>query len=121
MLYGLLTVRGPPSFLPIAGMFDTVWTLLQLFFGESWDAVMKAAEVTKGQFMSFWFELYIVLVTLLFANLLIGVIIDGFTAVSEMTTKKGTSARGGVTGARGKGSLLFYRSAFVYAGAGAAA
>ena len=57
---------------------------------------MKAAEVTKGQFMSFWFELYIVLVTLLFANLLIGVIIDGFTAVSEMTTKKGTSARAGV-------------------------
>ena len=82
-------------------MFDTVWTLLQLFFGESWDAVMKAAEVTKGQFMSFWFELYIVLVTLLFANLLIGVIIDGFTAVSEMTTKKGTSARAG-------GVLLFY-------------
>ena len=67
-------------------MFDAVVSLLQLFVGEAWDTVANAALSAKGNFLVLWFISYVVLMTLLFSNLLIGVIIDAFAVISELYT-----------------------------------
>jgi Ca2+-binding EF-hand superfamily protein len=66
-------------------MQDAVTTLLQLFVGEAWNSVMGAGFNTKGgSSASIYFISYVLLTTLLFTNLLVGVIISGYGQVREV-------------------------------------
>ena len=65
-------------------MLDSILTLFQLFVGAGWNGVLYAAMQTGKEFEALVFFIsYTLLITLLFTNLIIGVICSGFEAVNE--------------------------------------
>ena len=68
-------------------LYDGLMTSFQLFVGEAWDGVMETSATVKHTIMP-WvvllFMLYVILITLLFSNLFVGVIIDAFSILSDL-------------------------------------
>ena len=68
-------------------LYDGLMTSFQLFVGEAWDGVMETSATVKYTIMP-WvvmlFMLYVILITLLFSNLFVGVIIDAFSILSDL-------------------------------------
>ncbi len=65
-------------------MLDSILTLFQLFVGAGFNSVMYAAMQTGKEFEALVFFIsYVLLITLLFTNLIIGVICSGFEAVND--------------------------------------
>jgi len=64
---------------------DSIMTLFQLFVGEAWNDVMEAAMNTgKTVPAVLYFVSYIIMMTLLFTNLIIGIICSGYEAIAEV-------------------------------------
>ena len=62
-------------------LFDSLTTLTQLFIGEAWNAIMGAAVTATGQTAYIYFYSYVTLTSLLLTNLMMGVIISGYTRI----------------------------------------
>lgn len=65
-------------------MLDAIIALVQLFVGEAWHEIAGASIAARGLTLVVWFDIYIVLVSLLFSNLLIGVIIETVTVITAL-------------------------------------
>jgi hypothetical protein len=69
-------------------MLDSIMTLFQLFVGEAWNSVMEAAMNTGKTIPAvLYFLSYILMMTLLFTNLIIGIICSGYEKI-EMVRKE---------------------------------
>ena len=68
------------NFDSITSSFFTLW---QLFVGEGSDAILYATIDSSGSWFAIFFVLYIVIMTLLFTNLILSVILDGFARSYE--------------------------------------
>eukprot|EP01043_Picozoa_sp_COSAG02_P003217 COSAG02_NODE_78_length_40609_cov_19.893730_2_plen_2704_part_00 len=67
------------------GMLDSITTLFQLFIGEAWDSVKQAAVDSNGGFVSeLFFLVYVLTMTVLFVNLLSGVILSSWEVVATV-------------------------------------
>ena len=65
-------------------MLDAILTLFQLFVGAGWNGVLYAAMQTGKEIQALVFFLsFSVFITLLFTNLIIGVIVSGFESVND--------------------------------------
>jgi len=62
------------EYFPTLGV--SIFTHFQLFIGEGWHDIMKAAVAATDQSVMYLFVTYIILVTMLFGNLFLGVVID---------------------------------------------
>lgn len=65
-------------------MLDSVTTLFQLFIGEAWNSVKQAAVDSNGGFIELFFLVYILTMTVLFVNLLSGVILSSWEVVATV-------------------------------------
>ena len=64
---------------------DALVTLFQLFVGEAWNDVLYAAMNTGKSFQAIlYFISFILVITLLFTNLIIGIICSGYDTISEI-------------------------------------
>ena len=67
---------------------DSIMTLFQLFVGEAWNDVMEAALSTGKVVPSvLYFVSFIVVMTLLFTNLIIGIICSGYESINHVRKK----------------------------------
>eukprot|EP00736_Rhodelphis_marinus_P006538 Rmarinus@m.25199 len=91
---GVIAFAGAFTYLPYtvytmpAANFDSleeaVTTLFQLMGGESWSDTMYAAvDATSTLFTAVYFIAYIIIITLLFVNLFIGVVCDAYSSLSD--------------------------------------
>jgi len=63
-------------------------TMFRLFIGEGWHGIMYAAAYNTSSASKYFFMLYTFLVTMLFGQLLIGVIISQYQAVEEVVSTR---------------------------------
>jgi hypothetical protein len=66
------------------GSFDSLreafLTLFQMLIGESWDELMYAGiDVSHSFAVAFYFMSFIIIVTMLFTNLIVGIVLDAFS------------------------------------------
>ena len=62
-------------------MLDSLTTLFQLFIGEAWNSVAEAAVATEGGFIHLYFLAFILCMSVLFFNIIAGVILSSFDVV----------------------------------------
>ena len=58
--------------------------------GEAWNSAMQAGLDTSGFSMLIYFVSYVLLQCLLYANLIVGVICNGYDAVTTLREESGT-------------------------------
>ncbi len=77
---------------------DACVTLFQLFVGEAWNTVLEAALNTGrvGAALCYFIS-FIVLITLLFTNLIIGIICSGYETISEVAAEMKADGGGKVS------------------------
>ena len=76
-------------------MLDSLITLFQLFVGEAWNDVLQAALNTGKTVQALlYFISYSVIMTMLFTNLLIGIICSGYESIADVR-KEHLDAHGG--------------------------
>ena len=69
-------------------MLDAIATLFQLFIGESWYKVKDAAHETNGGFIMLYFLAFCLFFTVLFANVIVGVVLSSFDVIDEIQKLK---------------------------------
>ena len=65
-------------------MLDAIATLFQLFIGESWYKVKDAAHETNGGFIMLYFLAFCLFFTVLFANVIVGVVLSSFGVIDHL-------------------------------------
>ena len=65
-------------------MLDAIATLFQLFIGESWYKVKDAAHETNGGFIMLYFLAFCLFFTVLFANVIVGVVLSSFDVIDDL-------------------------------------
>ena len=66
-------------------MLDSLITLFQLFVGEAWNDILQAGLNTGKTVQALsYFVSYSILMTMLFTNLLIGIICSGYESISDV-------------------------------------
>lgn len=74
---------------PVFDRFSkSMTTMFRLFIGEGWHSVMYAASDNTTGASKFFFMVYVFLVTMLFGQLLVGVIINLYQEVSQVTSSR---------------------------------
>ena len=62
----------------------TAATLFQLFIGESWYKVMDASHAANGGFVTLFFLAFCLFFTVLFANVIVGVVLSSFGLIADL-------------------------------------
>ena len=95
---GVIMLSGRFQFLPVSyydmpeanfnSFLNGFFTLYLMFIGEAWNDVMAAAEdvspLARRWVVMAYFFAYVFLLTIIFANLLIGVIINGYASLNQL-------------------------------------
>eukprot|EP01029_Cantina_marsupialis_P022672 TRINITY_DN553_c0_g1_i9.p1 TRINITY_DN553_c0_g1~~TRINITY_DN553_c0_g1_i9.p1 ORF type:complete len:804 (+),score=163.35 TRINITY_DN553_c0_g1_i9:711-3122(+) len=67
----------------------TLGTLFQLMVGEAWSSVMYAGIDAVGMMSMIYFVLWTLIISLLFTNLIVGIVCNSFEKVDDLRKKKG--------------------------------
>eukprot|EP01029_Cantina_marsupialis_P022667 TRINITY_DN553_c0_g1_i4.p1 TRINITY_DN553_c0_g1~~TRINITY_DN553_c0_g1_i4.p1 ORF type:complete len:326 (+),score=32.71 TRINITY_DN553_c0_g1_i4:357-1334(+) len=67
----------------------TLSTLFQLMVGEAWSSVMYAGIDAVGMMSMVYFILWTLIISLLFTNLIVGIVCNSFEKVDDLRKKKG--------------------------------